>query len=127
MTALDGLGGNEVTELTDEAVKALLNLLRSETEAASRKEAADMIAALHAELTAANAREAGLRKALEVIREWTAFPPSGRFWRNGDGTISARPMPYGAAFGSNGERDFMRQVARAALASAPAQNEGDAT
>ena len=67
-------------------------------------------------LAAANAREAGLRKALEVIREWTAFPPSGRFWRNGDGTISARPMPYGAAFGSNGERDFMRQVARAALA-----------
>ena len=71
---------------------------------------------LTAELAAANAREAGLRKALEVIREWTAFPPSGRFWRNGDGTISARPMPYGAAFGSNGERDFMRQVARAALA-----------
>ena len=71
---------------------------------------------LAAELAAANAREAGLRKALEVIREWTAFPPSGRFWRNGDGTISARPMPYGAAFGSNGERDFMRQVARAALA-----------
>lgn len=71
---------------------------------------------LRAELAAANAREAGLRKALEVIREWTAFPPSGRFWRNGDGTISARPMPYSAAFGSNGERDFMRQVARAALA-----------
>ena len=73
-------------------------------------------ALIAAELAAANAREAGLRKALEVIREWTAFPPSGRFWRNGDGTISARPMPYGAAFGSNGERDFMRQVARAALA-----------
>ena len=74
-------------------------------------------------LAAANAREAGLRKALEVIREWTAFPPSGRFWRNGDGTISARPMPYGAAFGSNGERDFMRQVARAALAQPSTEGE----
>jgi hypothetical protein len=49
-----------------------------------------------------------LRAALITIFEWK-LPPSGTEWE--DGT----PMSYGAAFGSNGERDYMRKVARAAL------------
>ena len=52
-----------------------------------------------------------LAKALETIERWFGeFPPSGRTWPDG------RPMSWGSAFGSNGERDFMRAVARKALA-----------
>jgi len=48
--------------------------------------------------------------ALRRIERWFGeFPPSGRHYD--DGT----EMSYGAAFGSNGERDFMRKVARDAL------------
>src|SRR5689334_6751328 len=54
----------------------------------------------HAELVA----------ALEKIERWDNFPPSGRFYPHGE------EMSYGAAFGSNGERDYMRSVASAALA-----------
>lgn len=51
-----------------------------------------------------------LRAALERIERWFGeFPDSGSHWN--DGT----PMSYGAAFGSNGERDYMRAIARAAL------------
>ena len=50
--------------------------------------------------------EAALRK---IARWHKEFPPSGRTWEDG------QPMSYGAAFGSNGERDYMRQVALNAL------------
>lgn len=60
-----------------------------------------------------------LVEALEKIERWFGeFPETGMFWPNTDGSESDRPMPYGAAWGSNGERDFMRSVARAALAAA---------
>jgi hypothetical protein len=52
------------------------------------------------------------------------FPETGLFWSNDDGSESDRPMSYGAAWGSNGERDYMRSVARqtlSALAHPPAQ------
>lgn len=56
-----------------------------------------------------------LRTALERIERWFGeFPPTGRYWEPG-----GREMSYGAAFGSNGERDYMRQVAREALAGEP--------
>ena len=52
-----------------------------------------------------------LIEALRTIEIWFgAFPPSGHF--NEDGT----EMSYGAAFGSNGERDYMRDIARVVLA-----------
>ena len=51
-----------------------------------------------------------LREVLEIIERWKDFPESDHTW--GDGT----PMSYGAAFGSIGERDYMRGIARAALA-----------
>jgi hypothetical protein len=60
-----------------------------------------------------------LVEALEKIERWFGeFPETGMFWPNADGTESDRPMSYGAAWGSNGERDFMRAVARDALAAA---------
>lgn len=82
---------------------------------------------LTAELETEAAKNARLREqvgrlgdGLEKIAVWfDQFPPSGQTWP--DGT----PMSYGAAFGSNGERDFMRKLAgdtldeAAALATAP--------
>jgi hypothetical protein len=58
----------------------------------------------------AEAEVTRLRAALTRIEKWFGeFPPSGRCWE--DGTW----MSYGAAYGSNGERDYMRSIARAAL------------
>lgn len=68
-----------------------------------------------ADLSAAEAERDRLREALCVIAKWK-LPPSGKTWD--DGT----PMSYGAAFGSNGERDYVRTVASNALA-APATGE----
>ncbi len=50
-------------------------------------------------------------EALTKIARWHGeFPDTGRTWDHGT------PMSYGAAFGSNGERDYMRQVALDVLA-----------
>lgn len=54
---------------------------------------------------------AQLVEALEQIERWDGFPSTGEVWEG-----SGEPVSYGAAFGSNGERDFMRGVARKALA-----------
>jgi len=54
-----------------------------------------------------------LREALRRIEQWE-MPETGRVWD--DGT----PMSYSAAFGSNGERDVIRGIARAALTEAAA-------
>lgn len=50
-----------------------------------------------------------LREALRKIAEWE-LPPTGDTWPGGS------PVSYGAKYGSNGERDYMRELARAALA-----------
>lgn len=64
---------------------------------------------------------ARMEKALRKIARWhNEFPSTGRFW---DEPTNARPMSYGAAYGSNGERDYMRQIALNALA-AVGENEG---
>lgn len=57
-------------------------------------------------------RELRLQEALRLIERWE-FPLSGRYWDD----EKTRPMRYSAAFGSNGERDYMRKVARDALES----------
>ncbi len=54
-----------------------------------------------------------MAEALRTIAEWRGkFPPTDRFWDE----EKTRPMSYAAAYGSNGERDYMRMVARTALA-----------
>jgi hypothetical protein len=56
-----------------------------------------------------------LEEALEKIARWIGeFPETGDKWD--DGT----PVSYGAAFGSNGERDYMRTIASDALKKASA-------
>ena len=60
-----------------------------------------------------------LLAALAKIEKWFGeFPPTGRTWENSNGTPSDRPMSYAACYGSNGERDFMRGIARSAIADA---------
>lgn len=67
------------------------------------------IADLQAKLAQAQKELAEARAALEQISAWDGFPSSGMRWPDGE------RMSYGAAFGSNGERDFMRSVVAAAL------------
>lgn len=61
---------------------------------------------------------AQMLEALKRIERWFGeFPETGDFW---DAPENTRPMSYGAAYGSNGERDYMRGVARAAITAAEA-------
>lgn len=54
-----------------------------------------------------------LRGALGRIERWQGeFPETGRYW---DEPNTNDPMSYGTCFGSDGERDYMRQIARQAL------------
>lgn len=71
------------------------------------------IAAVRAEERAAQATQiAALREALERVERWFGeFPETGQFWDK----EKSQPMSYAACWGSNGERDFMRTIARAAL------------
>ena len=55
-------------------------------------------------------REERLETALKRIAKWFGeFPETERTWDDGS------PMSYSACYGSNGERDFMRQIAQEAL------------
>ena len=56
-------------------------------------------------------QQAVLVDALSKIEKWFGeFPPTGKIWPDGE------PVSYATEYGSNGERDFMRGVAREALA-----------
>ena len=65
------------------------------------------------ELDKKDAKIEKLQAALSQVAAWEGFPETGLFW---DSPENTRPMSYSAAYGSNGERDFMRQIAREALA-----------
>lgn len=60
-----------------------------------------------------------LRAALERIEKWHGeFPDTGRQWDDGEA------MSYMACFGSDGERDYMREAARLALLPAETPDHG---
>lgn len=61
-------------------------------------------------LQAAEAKADRYEKALRFIQAWQ-FPPTGQFWDDD----KLKPMSYAACYGSNGEQDFMRNVATEAL------------
>lgn len=66
---------------------------------------------MQAELEQVTAERDELREALERIEKWFGeFPETNKFWPDGS------PMSYGTCYGSNGERDYMRELARIALA-----------
>ena len=53
-----------------------------------------------------------LRAALTKIARWHGeFPATGKFWDD----EKTRPTSFASEYGSNGERDFMRQRALEAL------------
>ena len=55
-----------------------------------------------------------MHAALRRIQTWFGmFPATGQFWDKD----RKDPMSYAACYGSNGERDYMREVAREALES----------
>lgn len=54
------------------------------------------------------ARIEELEAALLTVEKWT-LPVTGKTWDDGS------PMSYAACYGSNGERDYMRRVARNAV------------
>lgn len=56
------------------------------------------------------ADRARMEKALERIERWFGeFPETGDTWEDGS------PVSYATLYGSNGERDYMREIARQAL------------
>lgn len=77
-----------------------------------KQEAALKHIALFGELQNALEEIAGLREALEKIESWM-LPETGEVWPSGN------PVRYESAYGSNGARDYMRTVARAALTQQP--------
>lgn len=70
------------------------------------------------ELDTARAEIGRLRAALAKIERWE-LPRTGRVWNDNAPPSPENDMSYGALYGSNGERDFMRQVARDALTTEP--------
>ncbi len=81
----------------------------------ARHAAAELAIAADRRIEAAEA----LAAALLRIANWHGeFPPTERYWD--DGT----EMSFGAVNGSNGERDFMRELARTALAAWEAKETG---
>jgi hypothetical protein len=56
-----------------------------------------------------------LRDALEKIERWHGEFPETKFFVDAEKT---RQMSYEAAYGSDGEREFMRGIARVALSNA---------
>lgn len=78
----------------------------------------DTHSSMHQQLTAAQQRIVELEGALELIAEWR-MPRTGLYHPDGS------EQSYGWANGSNGEREFVRDVAKAALRAG--QGGGDAS
>lgn len=87
---------------------------RAKSENEEKLKELERISALSRQLTSVQAENRKMRTALERIERWHGeFPPTGKTWNDGS------PLSYSAAFGSNGESDYMREVARAALTPPP--------
>lgn len=69
---------------------------------------------LLSELEAVKAERDGLLAALAKIERWE-LPRTGRRWNENEPLTPENEMSYGALYGSNGERDFIRGIARTTL------------
>lgn len=70
-------------------------------------------AALEARCAALAAENAGLKAACERVSMWNEFPQATL-------RSTGEVVPYVVAYGSNGERDYMRNIATTALKETPA-------
>jgi len=73
----------------------------------------DVARRLRSTIATQQATIARLTKALETIEQWKAFPVI---------THRGQTSSYAMAYGSNGERDYMRSIARDALYTPPVIN-----
>ncbi|MEH5087739.1 hypothetical protein PO467_03970 [Enterobacter kobei] len=76
----------------------------------------DMATQLDAQLARSNvlaAENAGLKAACERVSMWNEFPQATL-------RSTGEVVPYVVAYGSNGERDYMRNIATTALKETPA-------
>lgn len=69
-------------------------------------------AALEARCAALAAENAGLKSACERVSMWNDFPQATL-------RSTGEVVPYVVAYGSNGERDYMRNIATTALKETP--------
>ena len=108
--SLDRLARAEAAEAERDGL-----LAENAEHSAARDRQFNLVYAFKALAEAAEGKVARLVGALEEVVQWGPFPSSGRFWPTNDTTSEPSPMSYSAAFGSNGERDYIRARARAAL------------
>jgi len=104
---------NDALKEENERLKAERDALftASKCECGADEACRNMVTAI-ARAEKAEAEVKRMREALEKIEKWFGdFPETGKFWDD----EKTRPMSYSACYGSNGERDYMRSVAREAL------------
>ena len=77
------------------------------------KSVADKFAELKSQCAALAAENAGLKAACERVSMWNEFPQATL-------RSTGEVVPYVVAYGSNGERDYMRNIATTALKETPA-------
>lgn len=94
--------------VTDEQAKAMLELLRSQNYSG----VADLGEEQIADRTDMLAEIERLRKALQIVAMWE-LPATGKTYIGSNG--KQHGVPYECEYGSNGSRDYMKGIARAAL------------
>ena len=119
-TGSEDFPGGDVVTMSPGGPGRMIECMKCDTcghsVSSTAKEPEPAAADLHArQITYLQAQAHVLRQALERIERWFGeFPETDRFWDD----EKTQPMTYGAAFGANGERDYMRSVARHALTQA---------
>lgn len=110
--AIDDLGWHNSAHQVSNAAHTINSLHKTE-----QKLPEDAYIELITEINELREKHATALDALARIERWFGeFPETGEYWDK----EKTRPISYGAQNGSNGERDFMRAIARAAL-SPPAE------
>lgn len=106
-----------LTRLSARVTEAERNLAVANDELSCCQVELEQLENIEEEKITAERRLETARAALEKIERWD-MPVSGHFWDKD----KKEPMSYGAAFGSNGERDHIKSVAAEALAALQPQD-----
>lgn len=91
-------------------IEAVVERLKARADAWSLNEDGARLGVRLGDLRAILSERKALREALGRIERWFGeFPETGDKWEDGS------PVSYATLHGSNGERDYMRGIARQAL------------